>query len=128
MGTRSAFVSSEPVRIYRDDAQPDGDWIAIKPKLGFGDRNILTDVLVEIGAVKGASQTEITARAGAFQTELLRLSIVDWHLVDGDGQPVPFAWDKIRELDPDDPLVERVADEVLLRNPFGRTRTPGSGR
>jgi hypothetical protein len=123
MGTRSAFVSREPVRIMH----PDGvQWIAIKPKLGVGDRNILMDVLISIGAVKGATDTEITARAGAFQFELLRLSIVDWNLLDEAGQPIPFAWDKIRDLDPDDPLVEKVADEVVSRNPFGQRKRSGS--
>lgn len=126
MGTRSAFVPHEPVRIYRDDAQPDGDWIEIKPKLGMGDRNILMDVLVKIGSIKSAGETEVTAEAGAFQTHLLRMSIVDWRLLGEDGQPVPFAPEKIRDLDPDDELVEKVADEVLLRNPFERKRTRGS--
>jgi hypothetical protein len=127
LGTRSAFVPHEPVRIYRDDAQPDGDWIAIKPKLGFGDKNILMDVLVKIGSIKSAGETEITAEAGAFQTHLLRLSIVDWNLLGEDGQPVPFAWDKIGQLDPDDELVMKVADEVIRRNPFGRKRNSGNG-
>lgn len=101
------------------DGEPER-WIAIKPKLGMGDRNRLLDVLVSIGSVTAAGRSEITAKAGAFQMELLQVSIVDWHLQDEQGADIPYDPALVRELDPDDPLVEKVADEVVLRNPFGK--------
>ena len=77
MGNRSCFAPTEPVRIMADDGV---QWIEIKPKMNYADRNYLLDVLVQMGALTGASDTAIQAKVGAFQMALLERSITNWNL------------------------------------------------
>ena len=123
MGTRSSFVARTPVRI-----QVDGDerWIDIKPKLGQGDRLALIDTLLEMKAIEGKVGVISIAKYGAFVNALLELSITGWSLTDGDGAAVPFSVALIADLDPDDPLTEKVTQEVVERNPLGVKKTPGA--
>jgi hypothetical protein len=125
LGTRSAFVSREPVRLWRDEEAKAGDWVEIKAKLGQGDRLRLVDDLLEMKALAGNSQMVSIAKYGAFVAALMRLSVIGWSLTDGAGAAVPFAPETIDDLDPDDPLVERVQAEVVSRNPLGLKRTTG---
>jgi len=127
MGTRSAFVSHEPVNVYRDESDKEhSEYITVKPKLGMGDRNALTDVLAKIGAIRSATEAEVVIAAGAFQMALMERSIVGWRLLDDAGAEIPFDRAMIAQLDPDDELVTRVADEVLMRNPFGKKKPNGT--
>lgn len=123
MGTRSSFVSRTPVRI-----QIDGDdrWVDIKPKLGQGERLDLIDTLLDVRALDKKGGVVGIAKYGAFVNALLGLSITDWHLTDGEGADVPFTVALIADLDPDDPLVEKVTEEVVARNPLGVKRTSGA--
>jgi hypothetical protein len=130
MGTRSSFVGRTPVHITIDD---DKDrYIAIKPKLGQGDRLKLIDRLMEIQALANATDrttgTKITviARWGAFVDELMAMSIVGWALTGEDGKPMPFDPGMIAELDPDDPLVVKAQEECVSRNPLGALRMTGA--
>jgi hypothetical protein len=123
MGTRSSFVSRVPVRI-----QVEGDerYIEIKPKLGQGDRLMLIDSLLETRAIEGKAGVVSVAKYGAFVNVLLALSITGWHLTDAAGADVPFAVALIADLDPDDPLTEKVTQEVVARNPLGVMKTSGA--
>jgi hypothetical protein len=120
MGTRSHFVRGAPVRI-----ELDGEWIAIKPALTLGERNMILDSLVETGGVVSANTTQVTARYGHYITALMELAIVDWLLLDDEGQPIPFDRKLISTFDPADQLVDMVLTEVAQRYPLAKT--PGQG-
>ena len=115
MGTRSHFVATTPVRV-----ELDGEWIEIKPKMSVGDRNALYTAMLTID--DGKSEIAV----GGYLSALLESSIVGWHLLGADDEPIPFDKALIASFDPDDPLVELVQDEVAKRNPFGQKKTPGA--
>jgi hypothetical protein len=118
MGTRSHFVPSAPVRVEHPDYP--GEWVDIKPKLSVGDRNALYTAMMSIEDNK----SEIAV--GGYLQALLESAIVDWHLLDADGAPIPFDKALITKFDVDDPLIEKVQDEVAKRNPFGKKTPIGS--
>lgn len=110
--SRSHFVSGAPVKI-----ELDGEWIAIKPGLTLAERNQMLDVLASIDG------SQVTAKYGKYITALMELAIVDWLLLDENGQPVAFDKKLIATFDPSDPLVDKVLTEVGGRYPL--VRTPG---
>lgn len=130
------FVGREP---YRVRLRPeDEEWIAIKPKLGVADRQRLTDAVVVMDRSRSdvdKGEVQLDLRLGQFLTALLQIGVVGWRLFKRDeageiargedGQPVevPYDPDLVPYLDPDDPLVDRVLQELARRNP---TRAPGA--
>lgn len=118
-----SLVSRRPVRVEHE-SQP-GEYIEIKPKLSEGDRRTLQDRAFSVSA-KG-DKVEATIRAGEWQFALLELSIVGWHLLDEDGQPVEFKPGRVADLDPDSPLVDRVLAEVAARNPTSTDKSGNGG-
>lgn len=108
------FVSKTPARI--EVAERPGEWIEIKGKMSVGDRGRLTDMIMRVS--QGADgQADIDMHAGQYIQAMLEAGIVNWLLLDDSGQPVPFRRELIAELDPDDPLVDKVLSEITTRNP-----------
>jgi len=126
------FVSQDKIYISESDVstsvpEEGVEWIAIKPKLSLGDRENLGNALVRVA---GPDTDELSAevRAGSMLAVMLDLAIVDWYLVGENGNPVRFRKARIRELDQDSPLVDKVLAEVSKRNPTlgANAGSPGS--
>lgn len=117
------FVSKEPIKV-EVEGQPD-EWVMIKPKMSVGDRGTLSDRIMTVNASKG--ETDVDVKAGQYLLAMLEVNIVDWHLLDDAGQPVPFKKDMIAGLDPDAPLIDAVLGEIAERNPTlsGASATTG---
>ncbi len=107
----SHFVSKEPVKIYLDDNSD--EWIAVKPKLSLGERNLLTGSMMAVDQ----KTREMGMKMDRYLQMILDMSIVDWRLLDGDGEPIPFSKSLIVDLDPDDPLVDKVLEKIGELNP-----------
>ncbi len=129
----SHFVSREPVRVQLDGSE---EWIEIKPQLSVGEKNMLHDVMLQVGGMaggkdkQGSNETEIEVRAksGEYLTRLLEVGITGWKLLDDAGKFIDFKRERIRDLDADDPLVDKVLMELVQRNPFkGQAATAISG-
>ncbi len=119
----SAFVPQEPIRIEH----PDGvQWIAIKPKLSAGDKAAIEGKLVSMITDRSGRTAEAEFDLERGLMAALEVAIVDWHLLDDSGKPVPFNRKRIRDFDPDDPLIEQVQEEIAKRNPFGKRKGSGS--
>jgi len=100
------------------------EWWEVKLKLSVGDRTRIQDELLDlrIGAIESGPDDKIyMMRAlGAVR----KVATVDWRLFDDDGKVVPFERELIDELDPDDPIVQKIDDAIgaLNLNPFGMKR------
>lgn len=114
-----ALVGTKPVRIQ---IEGDDEWVEIKPKLGAADRTAIEDALLEYALTSGEDRPDVKVRMGKRRMAILRAAIVGWNQMDGDtGEPVKFTKQAIDLLDPDDPLTDKVYDEILDRNPTLRT-------
>ena len=123
MGTRSHFVPTEPVRVSLPD-DPD-EWIAIRQKLSMGEKTALEASMIRMRQTDGKSDLQVTADVECFLRLQMEMFVVDWHLTGPDGEPVPFARERIGDLDDDDPLVELAVREIASRTPFGKKRSSG---
>lgn len=98
------------------------EWWEIKTKLSVGDKASIMDALIAMRTdTLGSAPDEVQAfRSLARQR---RVATVGWQLYDDDGEPIPFDRELIDELDPDDPIVEKIDDAIAEANlrPFGRT-------
>lgn len=114
------FVQTDRVPISDDR----GNTIFIKPKMDYGTRNAVMSAgadarMDEKGNVVGAK-----IDIGRQQNALLVHNIVDWSGPDFEGvacTPV----NKLR-LDPDEPLVAEVLEEIARRNPQKQAPSPKS--
>lgn len=106
----TAFVSKQPVKVAIPD-RPE-EWIEIRAKLSVGDRGRLMDALLSVG-----QDSSVEMHAGRYLAAMLEAGVCGWHLLDGDGQAVPFRHDLVKDLDPDDPLVDKALAEIVARNP-----------
>lgn len=105
------FVSDKPVAITEGD-----NTIYIKPKMDFGTRNAVIGAAAHVDFSDG--KPEAGMDIGSYQTALLELNIVGWSGPAFEG--VPCTAVRIRRLDPDEPLVVRVLEEIAARNPPGK--------
>ncbi len=122
------FVSREPVRVQIEGSE---EWVEIKPKLSRGDKERFRDMLFERPSIAQPLKAKTLFGYG---TMLLAMSIVNWNLIDeATGQPVPYDAENVKavldSLDEDamNPLFDKVAEEVAVRNPTlaGRDATSG---
>lgn len=104
------FVNGAPVPITEGE-----NTIFIRPKMDFGTRNACMDALMVIRQADGG-RADMAAHVGAYQLALLQHNITGWSGPDFQG--VPCSPDMIARLDPDEPLVERVLEEIGQRNPL----------
>lgn len=107
------FVSSDPVPVYEFDATasegaPNVIWI--KPRMDMATKGAVQSDLVTLGADGQTAEF----RLGANETALLVHNIVRWSGPDLDG--VPCDAEHIRRLDPTEPHIARVLEEIARRN------------
>lgn len=107
VSAKRLYVTTEGVQ----ETEPSGEYIAIKPKLSYGDRAQLLNRLVH------ADGSVVSVRLGEFMSAALELAVVGWRLYDDDGKEVPYSSARVKDLDPDDPLVLAVEEEIARRNP-----------
>jgi hypothetical protein len=107
------FVSQEAVAVFVPD-DPDNR-IYIKAKMDYGTKNAVMDEIAKITITSGTP--DVRAALGAYNTALMTKNIVRWEGPAFGG--VPCTPETIMQLDPDEPLVERVMDEINRRNPAG---------
>ena len=119
----SVFVSKRRERVT-DPENPE-QWIEIKAKLSRGDESQYKDWLIKMSPVAGET---IDFQTVDWETPLLRLAIVDWHLTDPDkeGEWVKFNAALISEFDPASPLVDAVLGRIAELNPTFGFRTQPS--
>jgi hypothetical protein len=89
----------------------DGNTIYIKAKMDIGTRSAVQD---EIRATTDGTEATGLAGLGSYRMALLRHNIVAWEGPAFEGYPCTRA--NISRLDPDEPLVELVAEEIGKRN------------
>lgn len=109
------FVDTTKVPIALD--HDPANVIFIRPKMDFGTKARVLDAIAKVQATdKGAS---VGVGMGAYQLALLQHNIVGW---EGPAfGAVPCSPEAVARLDPDEPLVARVVEEIATRNPLGRT-------
>lgn len=109
------FVTDAPVAIpeWEDDTSIISDRkpnvIAIKAKMDVATKGKVTSELFTMGKAG-----DLEARLGANETALLIHNIVSWSGPDFDGVPCDAA--HIRTLDPTEPHIAKVLEEIAIRN------------
>jgi len=108
------FVTDAPVPIPEwDDTSIISDRkpnvIAIKAKMDVATKGKVTSELFTMGKAG-----DLEARLGANETALLIHNIVSWSGPDFDGVPCDAA--HIRTLDPTEPHIAKVLEEIAIRN------------
>jgi len=111
----SSFVSKKRDRVTVAE-RPD-EWIDLKARLSIRDRATFQDAILTTEFQKGDDGAKVSMAAGQLTYKMLELSIVDWALVNDDGQPVPFNPAMIGELDQEDALVDAAIQRVVELNP-----------
>ena len=95
----------------------DGNTIYIRSKMSAGVRAAVQD---EMRARGFKSQEELSISGiGSYRLALMEHNIVAWEgpaFLDEKGRPIPCTRLNIRNLDPTEPLVEAVAEEIGERN------------
>lgn len=104
------FVSKEAIPITLDNE----NFIFIKQKLNFGEKMRVQKAALRIEATGAKSEFKTEYDAAAYQTQLLLESIVRWHGPAFENRACNAA--NIAELDPTDPLLDKVIAEVSERN------------
>jgi hypothetical protein len=95
--------------------------IYILPKMDLGTKNRLMDELTRIEGAKAGSGADVSFLMGRYMMALAEANIIGWEGPDFEGTPCTPA--NIQRLDPDEPLVDEVIEEIGRRNPMVR-RTP----
>lgn len=89
------------------------EFIAIRAALSLAQRTQIQAAIVEIDGDSKA-KTTMDRYLMAFN----EMAIADWYLVDEDtGKPVPYSKERIGDLDPQQPLVDKALKEFATRNP-----------
>jgi len=102
----------------------DGDeqYVEIKAKLSNGEVNQINGVMME-AQQKVGEEFIVRARFKEYTEEMLRMAVVDWHLIDEDGvfveagEPLPFKLEYLFCFDPEEPILDKVYQEIEARNP-----------
>jgi hypothetical protein len=106
------FISDERVPIADDQ----GNTVYIRSKMG---RAVFNAVLGDAMQME-AGQKDAKMNIGEYLTSLLVHNIVAWEgpaFTDERGKPIPCTAENIGKLDVDEPLIDRVAEEIAQRNP-----------
>lgn len=104
------FVVSERVAVSVDGENV----IHIRGKMDLGTKNRVSGALMEIGAGEDGG-VEVSGNLAAYNMTLLEENILGWEGPAFAGIECSPA--NIARLDPDEPLVERVIEEIARRNP-----------
>lgn len=112
----SIFVSKEKVPVTIDGVNV----VYIRSKMSLGVRNKVQDALLSVGTINGTQAEDVSVQLGKQQSVLLSHNIVAWEgplfRDDVTQQMMPCIPENILELDPDDPLVEKVLQTISDRN------------
>jgi hypothetical protein len=103
------FVNGQPVEVTVGE-----NTISVRPKMDLGTKNRCMDALAAIGRENG--ETEMAVHLGAYQVALMVENIISWRGPAFVGVSCTPA--NIAKLDPDEPLVELVLEEIVARNPL----------
>jgi hypothetical protein len=114
------FVTDPPVAVLEYDDQTTGNVIWIKPKMDVETRGRVRSELAQLGE---DGKTPIM-QAGAEQTALLLHNIVRWAGPDLDSTPCTPA--NIRRIDPTEPHIEKVLNQIGERNKKQASPNPKS--
>lgn len=104
------FISNERVPVYLDEDP--SNIIYIRSKMNVGVQNRVQDAIAAISQDGG--KADISYHLGAYNNALLTCNVLGWEGPDFD--KVPCTPENILELDPDDPLLEKVLEEINRRN------------
>lgn len=106
---RLLFVSKEKVGVTVDGENV----IYILPKMSFGIKQKAMQAMSSISGTD-AKNVAVSLNIGAYNLALMKLNIVGWEGPAFKG--LSFKPDLIEDLDPDEPLVEKVLEEINRRN------------
>lgn len=123
----SRFVDKELVPVYLEESRPlnEQDVIYIRAKMSYGVKQRLTSKAAHISMGSADGKTaRASADVGAYQLAILTFNVVRWTGPSFDGVPCIDA--NIEDLDPDDPLVEKVLEEIERRNTKAPSPNPQS--
>lgn len=96
-----------------------GNVIYIRPKMDLATRTAALDELLEVDGRDPQNPALRTVRVGMYNLILLRHNILAWEgpaFRYSDGRAIPCTPETIGQLDPDEPLVQRVLAEIDRRN------------
>lgn len=108
MKKRSRFVLGDtPVEIDLGD----GDWVRVKPRLSFGDRQAVRSAAVS-SSFRGDEGIETTANLQLLNITMLLRGIVEWNLQDPDGKLMPISRESLEALDEEtgDLILEKLGE------------------
>lgn len=114
------FVQTDRVPIS-DEA---GNTIYIRPKMDYGTRSQVLGAAADARLDDKGNAKTATVNVGRYQNALLVNNILDWDgpaFTDMACTPV-----NILRLDPDEPLVVKVLEEIATRNPQRQAPNPKS--
>lgn len=123
----SRFVSTEVVPVHTPE-DPD-NVIYIKPRMDVGTAGLVRSAMVIIqtqaSISNGATPSDATLRfdIAAYNIALLAHNVVSWRGPDFDGTPCNV--ENIKRLDPDDPLLALVLQQIGERN-LSKVASPNS--
>ena len=117
------FIRGDAVPVSEDNAPTgqDPNIIYIKPKMDVRTRNEVIGSGSRVAVQEGVA--DVNFDVGGYQTALLVNNIVRWEGPAFDG--VACTPEAIGSLDPDEPLVEKVLDEIARRNPQKKREKKG---
>jgi hypothetical protein len=94
---RDRFASGAAVRLELSD----GDWVLVRAELTYGQQRRLAGAALT-GVSAGAQAAEhLKVDLAAYDLERLAVWVMDWSLVDADGQAVVVSREAIEALHPD---------------------------
>jgi hypothetical protein len=112
------FVRDQPVPITEGS-----NTICIREKMSFGTKAACQDALADVSQREGG-KAGLALRFGAYQAALLQHNILSWSGPAFDG--VSCTPENIARLDPDEPLVQRVLEAIVERNPLQTQKEAGA--
>jgi hypothetical protein len=129
---RDRFASGAQVRLELSD----GDWVSVRQELSYGQQRRLATVgLTGVPAVlaETGQAPQLSVDWARFEVERLAVWLLDWSLVDADGEPVVVSREAIEALEPgtaaelNAALDRHIADLEAKKGP-GATggRAPGA--
>jgi len=99
-GRRHRFASGGQVRLPLSE----GDWVSVREELSHGQQRRLATVgLTGVPAVlaETGQAPQLSVDWAAFEVERLAVWLLDWSLVDDDGEPVVVSKEAIEALEPE---------------------------
>jgi hypothetical protein len=104
------FVSDERVPVTIDGV----NIVYVRPKMDFGTQQKVWGEMAKLRLTGGDGDNDLMANLGIYNLMLMRHNILGWEGPAFTG--VPCIPRNIERLDPDEPLVEKVLEELNRRN------------